>query len=158
MFQGRLVGIYIAPAKAVELQRVDEVRAIPGRGLQGDRYEENAGTFSKSSSPRDDQEVSLIEIEAVEAVNRDYGLALTPSQTRRNLITQHVPLNQLVGSEFMVGEVRLRGVRLCEPCSHLEKLTATGIREALIHRGGLRAQVITEGTLRSGDPIRFCDG
>ena len=157
MFQGQLVGIVIAPAKVEELQGVDEVRAVPGRGLQGDRYGENAGTFSKYSSPRDDQEISLIEIEAVEAVNRDYDLALTPSQTRRNLITQHVPLNHLVGREFLVGEVRLRGMRLCEPCGHLEQLTAEGMREALIHRGGLRAQVVTEGTIRSGDPIRFCE-
>ena len=99
----------------------------------------------------------LIESEALAAAASDYRLELPPNETRRNLLTRGVPLNHLVSREFLVGPVRLRGLRLCEPCKHLEKLTRPGVREALVHRGGLRAQVLTGGTLRIGDVIRLAD-
>ncbi len=65
-----------------------------------------------------------------------------------------VPLNHLVGREFQIGPVRLRGIKLCEPCGHLEKMTVPGIEKALLHRGGLRAEILTSGTLRPGDPVK----
>ena len=148
-----LLGIYTTKSKGSEPRAVAEARAAPGRGIEGDRYFEGQGTFSKSEHP--DREVTLIETEAIEALTRDYGVRIPAGLARRNLVTQGVALNHLVGREFAVGEVRLRGLRLCEPCGHLEKLTAPGVKKGLVHRGGLRAQVLTEGVMREGDPIRW---
>jgi MOSC domain-containing protein YiiM len=153
MIQGKLLGIFITSTRATPLREVQTVQAIPGVGLAGDRYGDRAGTFSKPNEDRADQEVTFIEAEAIEAACRDYGVEIFPIQARRNLLTGNVPLNHLVGREFRVGDVRFRGLRLCEPCGHLEKLTVEGIRKALIHRGGLRAQVLTAGTLRVGDAV-----
>ena len=152
MFEGQLVGIFTAHRRQADLQAVDQVEAVPGRGLVGDRYFQQQGTFTKPDSP--DREVTLIEIEALEALNCEDGLTLEPGQSRRNLVTRGVPLNHLVGREFRIGSVLLRGLRLCEPCGHLESLTIKGLIKGLCHRGGLRAQVVEGGILRTGDAIR----
>lgn len=152
MFQGQLAAIYTAEQKRADLQRVEEARAEPGRGLAGDRYYHAAGTYSKPAGP--DREVTLIEIEALEALRRECDITLEPGQARRNLVTRGVPLNHLVGREFTIGDVVLRGIRLCEPCAHLESLTIAGVNKGLCHRGGLRAQILHGGTLRTGDAIR----
>ena len=154
MFQGELIGIYLAPEKAGPMAARDAAPAVAGQGLDGDRYFHRRGTFTKRDDPdRPDRQVTLIEAEALEAAAAD-GAALTPEQSRRNLLTRGVPLNHLVGREFTVGEVRLRGLRLCEPCGHLEKLSVKDARARLIHRGGLRAEILSGGTLRKGDPVR----
>jgi len=154
MFQGRLVTICVGDTKRADLQAVERIEAVAGQGLTGDRYFQQAGTFSKPGSP--DREVTLIESEALEALAREDGITLQPTQARRNLVTRGVPLNHLVGREFSVGDVVLRGLRLCEPCDHLEKLTVAGIKKGLLHRGGLRAQIVRGGLLRTGDVIRPC--
>jgi MOSC domain-containing protein YiiM len=151
MFQGQLAGIFVAQHRIEELQAVDTVEVVAGRGLVGDRYYLKEGTFSKRDHP--DREVTLIEIEALEGLAREYEITLKPGQARRNLLTRGVPLNHLVGRTFAIGSVVLRGIRLCEPCGHLEGLTCEGVKKGLIHRGGLRAQVITSGTLRVGEAI-----
>jgi len=133
------------------MRPVEEARALPGKGLEGDRYCHELGTYSHKRGP--DRELTLIELEAIEALNRDYGIEMEPGQTRRNIVTRDVPLNHLVGREFRVGEVTLRGLRLCEPCEHLEKLSHKGAMRALIHRGGLRAQILSEGRIRVGDSV-----
>lgn len=127
------------------------MRAIAGRGLEGDRYFNQVGTYS--NRPGTGREVTLIEIEAIEALKRDYDIGLRPGESRRNIVTRGVPLNHLLGREFKVGEVRLRGARLCEPCSHLQKLTQQGVMRGLIHRGGLRAEILTGGVIRVDDVI-----
>jgi MOSC domain-containing protein YiiM len=152
MFEGRLEAIYVAFEKCAELKPTKEVQALLGRGLEGDRYCRQDGTFSKAAGP--DREVTLIEMEAIEALARDKKIELGPGQARRNLVTRAVPLNHLVGKEFQIGEVILKGIRLCEPCGHLESLTANGVKDGLVHRGGLRAQILRGGTLRAGDSIR----
>jgi MOSC domain-containing protein YiiM len=133
------------------MRSVDWVRAIPGKGLEGDRYFEASGTYSDSPGPG--REVTLIESEAIEAMARDNGITIPDGASRRNVVTRGAPLNHLVGMEFDVGPVRLLGIRLCEPCSHLESLTRKGLIAGLVHRGGLRAQILTEGDIRIGDPI-----
>jgi MOSC domain-containing protein YiiM len=153
MFQGQLVGIYTAGEKRAPLHAVNEIEAIAGAGLAGDRYCKQQGTFTKGGGP--DKEVTLIEIEAIEAIAHEDNLNLEPGQARRNLVTRNVPLNHLVGREFLVGGVMLRGIRLCEPCGHLESLTCKGVASALHHRGGLRAQIVQGGMLRTGDVIRL---
>ena len=99
------------------------------------------------------REVTLIEIEAIEALEREKNIAIAPGAARRNVVTRGVPLNHLVGREFQVGSVRLRGTRLCEPCAYLEGLTQKGVLAGLIHRGGLRAEIVTAGTIRVEDII-----
>ena len=132
---------------------VSEVRAVPGRGLEGDRYFRAAGTFSKGHEP--DSELTLIEAEAVEALAHAQSLALQPRDARRNLVTRDIALNDLAGREFMIGEVRVLGHGLCEPCGHLGRLTGHRvIVKGLAGHGGLRAQIVVEGVVRVGDTIR----
>lgn len=150
MWQGTVESIHIS-ARAVEPTRsLPEIRALPGKGLEGDRYASQQGTFSK---PKPDHELTLIEAEAIEAAARDYKLQLAPGEARRNLVTRGVPLNHLVGKEFTIGDVRIRGIRLCEPCEHLQKLTGKPVIKSFLHRGGLRAQILNEGIIRVGAPI-----
>jgi MOSC domain-containing protein YiiM len=151
MFHGELIGIFITQRKATDLQPLEQVEAVAGRGLTGDRYFLKEGTYSVKDGP--DREVTLIEAEALDGLAREYGLTLPPALTRRNLLTRGVPLNHLVGQQFFIGGVRLRGIRLCEPCGHLEKLTSKGVEKGLIHRGGLRAQILHGGILQVGAAI-----
>jgi MOSC domain-containing protein YiiM len=130
---------------------VNAVHAVPGKGLEGDRYFNQAGALSEKHGPG--REVTLIEIEALEALKRDHEIELDPADSRRNIVTRGVPLNDLVGREFRVGEVTLRGISLCEPCSHLARLTQPGVLPGLVHRGGLRAQILTDGMIRVGDVV-----
>jgi MOSC domain-containing protein YiiM len=151
MFQGQLVAIFVTPHKGKELQPVNQADAVAGRGLVGDRYFLKEGTFSQKDGP--DREVTLIEVEALEGLAREYQIELQPNHARRNLLTRGVPLNHLVGKTFTVSSVVLRGIRLCEPCGHLEKLTCKGVEKGLIHRGGLRAQIVTGGALEVGAAV-----
>lgn len=161
MWRGSVVSIHVAPEASAPMQSITEARAVPGKGLEGDRYFSGRGSYSPRAS-FGGREVTLIEIETVEAlfggvVNAEgerSSIKLSPVETRRNIATAGVPLNHLVDKEFWVGEVLMRGTRLCEPCKHLEDLTQKGVLAALIHRGGLRARILNEGTIRVGDIIR----
>jgi MOSC domain-containing protein YiiM len=103
--------------------------------------------------PGTGRDITLIEIEAIQALDVELGIKLAPGEARRNIVTQGVPLNHLVDKEFCVGDVKLRGVRLCEPCDHLESLTKPKVNPGLVHRGGLRADILTQGTIKVGDEI-----
>jgi MOSC domain-containing protein YiiM len=148
-WKGEVIGIYVRPVLSAPVKPLDQVRAVPGRGLEGDYYFE--GNSRKGRDPS--RELTLIESEALEAIQSDYSVALGNGESRRNIVTREVALNHLVGQVFRVGEVTLRGIRLCEPCSHLAGMTNKGVLPALVHRGGLRAQILTEGILRVGDPV-----
>jgi MOSC domain-containing protein YiiM len=151
MFRGNVVSLYIARDAALPMESTRQVKAVAGQGLEGDRYLNGTGHWSKH--PGVSREVTLIEIEAIEALEREKKIAIAPGAARRNLVTRGVPLNHLVGREFQVGAVRLRGTRLCEPCAYLESLTEKGVLAGLIHRGGLRAEIVTAGTIRVEDII-----
>lgn len=170
MFRGTLEAIFIGPAKGEPMQAVGAAEALSGAGLVGDRYACGAGTFSHDPDARPerpsrrpgeagvpqtlpDRQVTLIEAEALEGAAQEGGPAIEPSESRRNLLVRGVPLNHLVGREFLVGSVRLRGLRLCEPCGRLQKLTVPGIKTALLHRGGLRAEILDGGELRIGAAV-----
>jgi MOSC domain-containing protein YiiM len=146
MFRGNVVSIFIARGAAIPMESREEVKAVVGQGLEGDRYFDGTGHWSKT--PGVGREVTLIEIEAIEALESERNIAIKPGATRRNVVTRGVPLNHLVGREFQLGAVRLRGTRLCEPCTYLESLTQQGVLSGLIHRGGLRAEIVTGGTIR----------
>jgi MOSC domain-containing protein YiiM len=150
MWDGKVESIFIAKEAKAAMEPVAAVKAIPGRGLEGDRYFLKQGTFFK---PDPDFELTLIEAEALDAMKDEYKIELSPSESRRNVVTRGVPLNHLVGKDFQIGEVKIHGIRLCEPCSHLQALTGRQVIKGLRHRGGLRAQILTEGLLKAGDVI-----
>jgi MOSC domain-containing protein YiiM len=150
MWSGTVESIHIASAAERPPQSVVQAMAVPGVGLDGDRYALKLGTFYK---PAPDHELTLIEAEAIEALRRDYQVELAAGDARRNIVTRNVALNHLVGMEFAIGDVRIRGIRLCEPCDHLQRVTGKSLIKGLLHRGGLRAQILTEGTIRVGDVI-----
>jgi MOSC domain-containing protein YiiM len=150
-WSGRVAGIYIASAEGAPTQAVDRARAVPGRGLEGDRnFRPEPGPTHKHP----DDELTLFSLEALADANREHGLALRPGDTRRNVATEGVPINDLTGKDFTLGNVRVRGLELCEPCLHLSELIGEPrVLRALVHRGGLRAQILSEGTFKVGDPI-----
>jgi MOSC domain-containing protein YiiM len=148
---GNLIAIQIGRQAEGRLESVPEVRVIPGKGLEGDRYFRGEGSFSKN--PGGGREVTLVASEMLDVLRDEYGIALPAAETRRNLVTKGVSLNDLVGQVFQIGSVRLKGVRLAEPCSHLERLTQPGVIKGLVHRAGLRADILDEGVLRVGDEI-----
>ena len=132
------------------MQSLDEVHSVPGKGLEGDRYFNQTGTYSEK--PGEGRQVTLIEMEVLDALKAQ-GVPLEPADVRRNLVTRGVLLNTLVGKEFKVGEVILKGIRLCEPCNYLAKMTTPEVLTRLLHRGGLRADFLSEGTIRIGDVV-----
>lgn len=148
---GTLAAIFIASDAAAPMQQLDTVRAVPGRGLEGDRYFLGTGAFSRWPGPR--REVTLIEMEALEVIETETGLRLFNGEHRRNLVVRGVHLRTLVHQLFAIGEVQLRGVQPCLPCGYLETISAPGIRNALRYRGGLRAAILSEGVLRIGDRL-----
>lgn len=150
---GQVESIYVRPQPSKPVLELDKVLVIPGKGLQGDYY--SIVTARKKNGP--DREITLIESESLSAIESEYKISLNPGESRRNIVTSNMSLNQLVGKEFKVGAVTLKGIRLCEPCFHLAELTQKEVIPALVHRGGLRAQILTEGTIQIGDPIYFVE-
>lgn len=147
-----LLEILIATSPSAPMVPQSSIRAIPGRGLVGDRYFLGTGTFSPQPQ-KPDFEITLIQQEHIAAFAARSGLPFTAREARRNLVTTGIDLNTLVGCEFMVGAVKLRGIRLCEPCNYLAKQTSPEVLPGLVHQGGLRAQILTDGVIHVGDSI-----
>ena len=143
---GTVVGIYVGPAG-----RVERARAVAGRGLEGDRYFEGTGFFYEVD--KTGQALTLVEAEALEALANETGLVLTQAAARRNVVTRGIRLNELVGKRFRVGDVECYGQRLCPPCAHLQQLTQPGVLRGLLHRGGLRADILGGGEIALGDAV-----
>ena len=142
---GRVEAIHLAQAEGEPMRAVGRIRLVAGVGIEGDRYATGRGHFSKS--PGTGRALTLVEAEALESV------ALQPADARRNVITRGIELNALVGRRFRVGGVLCEGTRLCEPCTYLEGLVKKPLLEALLHRGGLRADVLENGEIRVGDEV-----
>jgi MOSC domain-containing protein YiiM len=151
---GKLVAIYTAAGEGAPMQVHEAIAAIAGTGLAGDRYAAKVGSWSEK--PGDGREVTPIAREGIAAAN-DEGVTVGEHETRRNLVTEGVDLGELVGRTFRVGDVVMRGVRDCPPCTYLEGLTRPGVMGALKGRGGLRADIVSAGTLRVGDKIAEVD-
>jgi len=148
--RGRVDVLALAAAAEAPMIVVGQAIARAGRGLEGDRYFDARGTFSDPYGSGND--LTLIEAEVLDALSLPAG-ALAPQEARRNVVTRGIDLNALVGRRFAIGEVQCIGRRLCEPCAHLQRLTVPGTLRALVHRGGLRADVLTDGVIRAGDRI-----
>lgn len=154
MPQGRVESIHVAVAAGAPMEARASAIAEQGTGLQGDRYATRTG--ANSSKPKPGRQITFIEAEAIEALGRELGLALVPGETRRNVATRGVPLNHLVDREFTVGAARFRGTELCEPCKYLAALTEKPeVLPGLVHRGGLRAEILEGGRISVGDVIRY---
>ena len=152
MFQGKVLSIYTAPASREPMVAQQEVHLVPGKGIEGDRYFKGNATYSDRPGPH--REVTLIERETLDALEREYGYRLDPQQSRRNFLVSGVPLNHLIDREFSVGGVRLRGLLLCEPCANLAEMSGhANIINHMLHRGGLRAEILNEGTIRVGADV-----
>lgn len=149
-WEGRVASLYITPRSGAPMLPVSQVQAVADRGLEGDRF------FRESwlSAGRPDKAVTLIEEETIQAAAAELGAELVPGEIRRNIVTREVPLLDLLNREFTIGGVVMRGVRLFEPCAHLEKVSKLpGICRTLVHRSGLKAAILTGGIIRVGDQV-----
>lgn len=146
---GTVDGIWIAASAGQPAQSLATVRAVAGQGLAGDRHTLGTGTFP-SGLPG--SALTLIEAEVCES----FDPPVRAQEHRRNLVTRGVELNGLVGREFMIGDVRCRGMRLCEPCRVMDGYTSRPLLRALVHRGGLRADILGDGDIHVGDRISVC--
>jgi MOSC domain-containing protein YiiM len=142
--EGRVEAIYIAAEHGELPHAVESVRAIAGKGLEGNRY------FDEG---RPETELTLIEAEQLERVAAEDGLDIDAAATGRNVLTRGVSLNDLVDKRFRVGELECRGIELCEPCTTMEARTTPGAIKALVHRAGLNAEILVGGELRPGDAV-----
>lgn len=150
--------IYVAPARGAPARAVAVAEALADQGLRGDRYAEP----KLRRSP--DYQVTLIELENIEAFAQATGLAMTPEMPRRNIVTRGIRLNDLCGKRFKVGGAVFEGLELCEPCSLLAKRTHREVLKFLAGKGGLRARIVSTGEVRVGDfvgggaPVRVATG
>lgn len=145
--------ILFAEKAGDELVAIASAELQAGKGIVGDRYYSVQGTFTEPLKDSADFEVTLIEQEEIDRFNQTTGLNYVGSDFRRNIVTRDIRLNDLVGKEFVVGKVKLRGMRLCEPCAHLASLLGQQILQHMIHKAGLRAQIIESGTVMIADNI-----
>ncbi|MAO55507.1 MAG: MOSC domain-containing protein [Rhodospirillaceae bacterium] len=148
---GKLEHIHIAEAASVEMEELKSADLIAGKGVDGDRYLLGNGTYSSKPFPA--RQVTLIEMETLEALKRDHGIDLTPDLSRRNLTVTDTPLNHLVGRKFKVGEVVLLGGRLNRPCKYLDELLEMELFNLLLNRSGLNCEIVSGGTIRPGDTV-----
>ncbi|MDP9139524.1 MAG: MOSC domain-containing protein [Pseudomonadota bacterium] len=144
---GHIQHIFIAPARGAPMLALSEVEAIAGCGLAGDRYADAANRKSP------DYQLTLIEIENIEAFAQASGLALNPDDPRRNLVTLGIQLNALCGKRFKIGTVELEGLELCEPCATFAQRTHPEVVRFFVHRGGLRCRILSGGVFRVGDAL-----
>ena len=144
---GLVEGIYIAAEHGELPEPVESVRALTGRGLEGNRYFFDADAPSGTA-------LTLIAAEAVEAMEQEHGISIEPRESRRNVVTRGIDVNALVGRRFRVGEVECQGIALCEPCTSLQAMTEQpGIIKGLAHRGGLNADILSDGEISVGDAV-----
>ena len=155
--RGRVEAIALAERATGDMHTVDRAKALANRGLEGDRYAAKAGTFTPANDTARGYDLTLVEAEVLDNLTLPDGGSLGYAQARRNIITRGISLNALVGRRFRVGTVECLGQRLCEPCSHLERLTTKGALRGLIHRGGLRCDVLSDGEVTTGALIETID-
>jgi MOSC domain-containing protein YiiM len=152
--RGEVEAIHIASAQGGAMRLVPRIHARVGAGLEGDRYALGLGHYSHDR--RVSRDLTLIEAEVIEDLSA-LGIRLAPGETRRNVTTRGIRLNELVGRRFRIGAIECRGTRLCEPCIYLVELVGQALLDPLVHRGGLRADILVDGHLAVGDAIRSLD-
>jgi MOSC domain-containing protein YiiM len=148
MKSGNVAAIFLASRHGDLPSSVPSAELVAGLGVRGDRhFAETPGQLAA------DQELTLIQAEAIDYVRDRLDPRFEPAEARRNILTHGIDLDRLIGMEFSIGTVRVRGIRPCHPCAHLEGLTRQGVLKTLVNRGGLRAQILSSGMIRVDDPI-----
>lgn len=154
---GTVALVALAAQATRDMQVVEHAKALSNRGLEGDRYAAKAGTFTPANDTMRGYDLTLIEAEVLDNLTLPDGNRIGYADARRNIVTRGIDLNALVDRRFRIGNVECLGQRLCEPCSHLERLTTKGALRGLIHRGGLRADVLSNGEVTTGATIETLD-
>ncbi len=145
---GKIAKLLISKDTQSDMLNVNQIVLEVGKGIFGDRYYNQEGTFSNKGEIEPDRDVTLIEIEKIDALNKEHDLNITAEDFRRNIVVSNCDLNSLVGKEFQIGEVVLKGLRLCEPCKYLSnKLDNEKVLSQMVHKAGLRAQIIKGGSI-----------
>lgn len=144
---GQVEAIFVAAERGELPAPVDRVRALAGRGLEGNRY------YWEDGDAPPGRGITLIAAEAMDAVAQEGDVSIEPAATRRNVLTRGIDVNELVGKRFRIGDVECEGVELCEPCAHLESMTQPGVIKAFVRRAGLNADILTDGEISVGDPV-----
>ena len=146
--------LHRTPRAFLPMRSFPELQLIAGRGIEGDRYLIGQETGFYSHKPEEGRQVTLFEIETLEALRRDHGIELLPEEHRRNVTVEGVPLNHLVGRRFRLGETVVEATRLSTPCRHIEEILGKAVFDPLINRSGLNCKIIAGGILRVGDVVR----
>ncbi|MGH2357863.1 MAG: MOSC domain-containing protein [Candidatus Limnocylindria bacterium] len=148
---GRVESIHIADENGGPMRPLTRARVRAGVGIEGDRYAIGAGQWS--DHPGGDRDLTLVEAEVIDSLAAEHGISLAPGETRRNVTTRGVRLDDLVGREFTIGDVRCQGQRRCEPCAYLQDIVGKPLLKPMTHRGGLRALILTDGEFGVGDAV-----
>lgn len=151
-WQGYVAHLHIVPRAFLPMRACSEITLVAGKGIEGDRYMNETGFYSEK--PEEGRQITLFEMEALEALKRDFGLELSPAEHRRNVTTVGAPLNHLVHRKFWLGGALLEATRLSFPCKHLDEITGKDAFNALIHRSGLNCKILEGGVVRVGDTLR----
>ncbi|MDX1491701.1 MAG: MOSC domain-containing protein [Pseudohongiellaceae bacterium] len=149
----RVLAIYFAEQANATMSPLQTAALEAGKGIVGDRYYSAKGSFSEKLAGLPDIELTLIESEEVERFNKAFGFSFSCADFRRNIVTQGAKLNDLVGKEFFVDKVKLKGIRLCEPCANLAKVLVPDVMIGLRGKAGLRAAILNSASLSVGDEI-----
>lgn len=165
--QGRIIEMYIARRKDAAVEAVPRARLQPGQGIEGDRYfrarQESlfageARSYSQwASQSQRKEDITLISADELDEWNKACGLQIPYGEFRRNVITRDIDLNALVGRRFRIGTAECIGIELCEPCSKLARMVSRQVLPNLVHRAGLRAAIVSEGSVVPGDTLQVTD-
>ena len=149
---GSVVALFTVDRRAAPMKKVERLYALAGRGIEGDRYFLGTGTYSKKPEPG--RQVTLIKSEVLDSLKEKFEITVKPEESRRNILTRSIEINDLIGAEFFVGPVRLRAHRFTQPCLYLEKLLdQPGLYKELWDNGGISCEILSDGVIKAGDII-----
>ena len=154
---GRVEAIYRCPSAGAPMEALREANAVAGVGLEGDRYADGTGFYSPRPRTDGGRELTLIDAETFDALRAETGISLDPSESRRNITTRGIRLEDLIGRRFAIGEALCEGVDHCPPCQHLVDVTGKAVLEPLVGRGGVRARIVRGGVIAIGAAIQLVD-
>jgi MOSC domain-containing protein YiiM len=153
-----VLALYVGPEPGAEMESRDVVRAYANEGLEGDRF--RATDLPGGRTDNDKRQVTLVAQESLDDIAAETGILIPTQKSRRNIITRGIQLNELVGRQFMIGDVLLEGAEICQPCAKMGEILGEDkakVVKAMVHRSGLRARILTSGEIRRGDPIQVLE-
>ena len=153
-FVGVVRHLHITARAFLPMRSMADLTLIAGKGIEGDRYQIGREEGFYSHKPEEGRQITLFELETLEALQRDFGIEFGPQDHRRNVTVEGVPLNHLVGRQLRLGETLLEATRLSFPCRHIEEITGKPVFDPLVHRSGLNCRILLGGTVRVGDLVR----